>query len=83
MTSERNIARIRTALPQAWAALVVWVLIRFHIVLDDVDTDLLLLIVPAAGATVYDLARWLESHGFVRTARVLLGFSQQPTYTPE
>lgn len=77
-----NIARIRTALPQAWAAVIMWVLVRFHVVLNDLDTGLLVAAVPFAGAAVYDLARRLEAHGWKRTARILLGSTRQPTYPP-
>ena len=48
--TDRNIARIRTALPQAWAALIVYLVHRFGVVLDDTSTNLLLVIIPIVGA---------------------------------
>lgn len=81
--NDRNVARIRTALPQAWGAVVVFVLDRLGYIPDDASTDLLLLAaVPAAGALLYDLARLAERHGWTALARVLLGSLREPHYPP-
>ncbi len=80
--SDRNAARIRTALPQCWAALVLYLCDRYGLTPDDLATDAIIYAaVPALGAILYDTARALESHGWTRTARFLLGSTRQPVYT--
>lgn len=84
--SDRNVSRIRTALPQAWGALVAYIIARTGWVIDDASADLVLVaVVPVAGAAVYEAARTLESHtnGLSRlVARLLLGSLRTPTYDP-
>jgi hypothetical protein len=84
--SDRNISRIRTALPHAWGAVFVFLVARTGWVIDDASADLVLVaVVPAAGAVVYETARTLESHenGLSRlVARLLLGSLRTPTYDP-
>jgi hypothetical protein len=81
---DANTARLRTALPQAWAALIVWTFHRFHLVITDLDTTLLLLLVPIVGAALYDLARRMEARGgpWRIPALLLLGSAKTPTYSP-
>lgn len=80
--NDRTAARIRTALPQCWAALVLYMFDRYGFTPDDLATDAIIYAaVPALGAVIYDAARTLESHGWTRTARFLLGSSRQPVYT--
>ena len=80
--SDRNAARIRTALPQCWAALALYLFDRYGIAPDDLATDAIIYAaVPALGAVIYDTARTLEAHGWHRTARFLLGSARQPVYT--
>ncbi len=84
MTSARNVSRIRTALPQAWGALVVFLLDRLDIVADDSTTDLVLYLgIPLAGAVVYDFARLAERRGWDRVAKLLLGSLRSPQYPPQ
>lgn len=84
--SDRNIARIRTALPQAWGAVVVFVASRVGWVPDEAAVDLVTVaIIPAAGAVVYEIGRTLERHenGLSRLmARLVLGSLRTPTYDP-
>lgn len=81
--SDRNVARIRTALPQAWGALAVWLLERYGIRPNDSTTDVaVFFLIPAAGAVLYDVGRTLEAHGYQKLGRLLLGSARQPVYTP-
>ena len=81
--SDRHLSRIRTALPQAWAAVLLYVLDRCNITPDDLATDAIVYAaIPAAGALVYDLGRTLEAHGLTGLSRLLLGSTRQPVYTP-
>lgn len=85
--SDRNTARIRTALPTVWAAIATYVATRLGYVPDDVATELILVvIVPGAGAVVYEVGRSLESSNSTvgrLVARALLGSLKQPSYSIE
>jgi len=84
--NDRNTARIRTALPQAWGAIVVYGCVRLGYVPDDTATELATVaIIPAAGALVYELARTLEARPGRLSgtlARILLGSLRTPSYDP-
>lgn len=78
---------IRTAVPAAWAALLVWLTSKVSLpadvvaVLDTVDDVVL---IPAALAGLYAAFRWLESRRWMPRwlIRVLLGSATAPTYRP-
>lgn len=70
-------AVIRTAIPAAWAAFVVWAANRWlGIDLDNTDTAI---VTPIVTGTVYAGARVFEFR-FPRAARVLLGSGRKPLY---
>lgn len=81
--SAANAARIRTALPQAWAALIIYLCDRHNVVLTDPSVSLIIAVQPALGAVVYDTARSLERRGWLPSlSRLLLGSTLQPKYPP-
>lgn len=84
--SDRNISRIRTALPQVWGAVFVFLASRIGWVPDEAAVDLVTVaVIPAAGAVLYDAARTLEGHENPVSrlvARLLLGSLRTPTYDP-
>ena len=85
--SDRNIARIRTSLPTVWAAIVTYAATRLGYVPDDVATELVLVvIVPGAGAVIYETGRALEHSNSTigrLLARALLGSLKAPSYPIE
>lgn len=83
--SDRATARIRTALPQFWAALIIWAIDRYAGVIPADAGEYAVIIWPAIGATIYDLARDLEatrSPFARRIAGLLLGSLRSPQYPP-
>lgn len=82
--NDRNRARIRTALPQVWAALILFVFDTFGWLLTDATTTVLVALVPIVGAALYDLGRTLEKHNGSALARILsrviLGALGPPSY---
>lgn len=76
---------IRTAVPAAWAALLVWATRHVALPADVVavlDTADDVVLVPAALAGLYAGARWLESRRWMPRwlVRVLLGSARAPRY---
>jgi hypothetical protein len=81
MMSDRAVARLRTALPQGWAAVIVILLDACNVSLisDRADT-LVIATIPLVGAGLYEIGRTLEGHGYRRLALVLLGTDRTPSY---
>lgn len=79
---------IRTAVPAAWAALLVWATGKVALPADVVavlHTADDVVLVPVALGGVYAAARWLESRRWMPRwlVRVLLGSATAPSYREE
>jgi hypothetical protein len=77
--ADLNAATIRTAVPMAWTAVVVWLIDRFGIKLSMDDLTTLAPVFAVVGGIVYRLARILEAR-FPRVAFVFLGSTRTPMF---
>ena len=74
-----NSATIRTTLPMAWTAVILWVAVKLGL---NVTTDDLITLAPAflfLGGIVYRAARALEAR-FPKLALIFLGSSKTPLF---
>jgi hypothetical protein len=77
--SEMQTATMRTALPSAWATLIVWLVAKFGLDLSDDDWQVLFVVFPVIAGVAYRLGREVEAR-FPTVGRVLFGSSRQPVY---
>ena len=79
MIAARNIASVRTVTPATWAAVLVWLLDRLGIVVDDASLPVVLAVAIGFMGVVHRAALELEAR-WAWIGRVFLGRPGAPTY---
>lgn len=77
--SDKSTALIRTAVPSAWASVIVWAVGHFGLDLSDQAWQAVVLLLPVVTGILYRAAREIEVR-WPTVGRVLLGSSRQPVY---
>lgn len=72
-------ATIRTAVPSAWATLLVWLIARAGWTLEEADWQVLFVVMPVVLGVFYRLARVVEAR-WPMIGHVLFGSSKTPNY---
>lgn len=75
-------ATIRTAVPTAWATVLVWLIARLGWSPTDADWQVIMLAMPAVVGIVYRLGRIIEVR-WPLVGHILFGSGKTPSYAPE
>ena len=77
--TDKTTATLRTAMPAAWASVMLWMIDTFGLNLSEQEWHVLLVLAPIVTGIFYRLAREVEGRWPV-VGRVLFGSTRQPHY---
>ncbi len=77
--NDKQVATVRTAMPAAWASVVLFVVDRLGVNLSEQDLHVILVVAPVVTGVFYRVAREVEQR-WPMVGRVLFGSSRTPSY---